>query len=216
MPSCPPSARAGHCAGLLGKVGISQTLRYAKIPRYSSPCPALGALSYRGPRGPPRLCRSALPGNLRAATCSDTATRSGKRYILNERADRLDLRLQQHAVRHAVHDVRRLQARGGRPRARRLRVHLHPPPPPGRRPRDSIRREIHRSACCGRSPACQPSTCRSCRAPMAYRSGFNWSAPATATRGSCARRAGSWPGSRRTESPRVRGARPSGVTPSNQ
>jgi hypothetical protein len=46
-----------------------------------------------------------------------------KRYIL-ERADGLDLRRQQHDVRHAVHAVRRLHARAGRPRARRLPLRL--------------------------------------------------------------------------------------------
>src|SRR5437870_2000506 len=48
-----------------------------------------------------------------------------------ERADRLDLRPQQHAVRHALHDVRRLYARFGRACARRFRLHLHEAARPG-------------------------------------------------------------------------------------
>ena len=55
----------------------------------------------------------------------------GLQALHPERADGLDLRLQQHAVRHAVHDVRRLHAGAGRARARRLRLHLPEAARPG-------------------------------------------------------------------------------------
>ena len=42
----------------------------------------------------------------------------GLQALHPERPDGVDLRLEQHAVRHAVHDVRRLHAGAGRPRAR--------------------------------------------------------------------------------------------------
>ena len=50
--------------------------------------------------------------------------RRGLQALHPERPDRVDLRRQQHDVRDAVHDVRRLHARAGRPRPRRLPVRL--------------------------------------------------------------------------------------------
>ncbi len=50
--------------------------------------------------------------------------RRGVQALHPERADGVDLRRQQHDVRHAVHDVRRLHARAGRPRARRFPLRL--------------------------------------------------------------------------------------------
>src|SRR3989338_3752507 len=55
----------------------------------------------------------------------------GVQALHPQRADGLDLRLQQHAVRRVVHDGRRLHARGRRARPRRLRLHLHEAARPG-------------------------------------------------------------------------------------
>ncbi len=55
----------------------------------------------------------------------------GLQALHPQRADGLDLRPRQHAVRHALHDVRRLHAGRGRTRACRLRLHLHEAARPG-------------------------------------------------------------------------------------
>jgi TRAP-type mannitol/chloroaromatic compound transport system permease small subunit len=51
--------------------------------------------------------------------------RRGVQALHPEHAHRLGVRRQQHAVRHALHDVRRLHAGAGRPRARRLPLRQH-------------------------------------------------------------------------------------------
>ena len=73
----------------------------------------------------------------------------GLQAVHPQRPDGLDLRLQQHAVRHAVHDVRGVHAGRGRPRARRLRLPLPAAAHPGRpRPRavSSVLRPRHPGA----------------------------------------------------------------------
>src|SRR5262245_30755723 len=67
----------------------------------------------------------------------------GLQTLHPQRADGVDLRLQQHAVRHAVHDVRRLHAGAGRTRARRLRLHLHEAAGPGLAGPDPVPALLH-------------------------------------------------------------------------